>query len=477
MHQREYSAEDASSLADLIHSGQVSRQEVEAAARSAIAAVNPAINAVVGNLFDRPLDAAGDGPFAGVPFLVKDLVAHAGGVTHEMGSRLARGLAFPHDSVLMSRFRGAGLAILGRTNTPEMGCNATTEPIANGATRNPWDLSRSPGGSSGGSAALVAAGAVPFAHANDGGGSIRVPAASCGLVGLKPTRGRVAIGPDGDCPIGGMGIEFAVSRTVRDSAALLDAVHGSAPGELFWLAPPARPYRDEIGSPVERLRVAWSVAPPNGVPVHAELIAAVEAVAKLLTEMGHSVRAEDPPVPREALTHAVTTYFAAFAGHGLGQLSAALGRPLNLDTVEATTLALYHHAQRLTASDVMQADANRNAVNRTVGAWFEAVDLLVTPTNAEPAWPLGWMNADDRTLDGPAWLERVFTKVPFTALFNLTGQPAISLPLAESSEGLPLGIQLVARYGREDLLLRVAAALEEAMPWRQRRPRIHVANF
>ena len=182
-------------------------------------------------------------------------------------------------------------------------------------------------------------------------------------------------------------------------------------------------------------------------------------------------------MPREALTHAVTTYFAAFAGHGLGQLSAALGRPLNLDTVEATTLALYHHAQRLTASDVMQADANRNAVNRTVGAWFEAVDLLVTPTNAEPAWPLGWMNADDRTLDGPAWLERVFTKVPFTALFNLTGQPAISLPLAESSEGLPLGIQLVARYGREDLLLRVAAALEEAMPWRQRRPRIHVANF
>lgn len=477
MHQREYSAEDASSLASLIRSGKVSPQEVETTARNAIAAVNPSLNAVVGDLFDRPLEAASDGPFAGVPFLVKDLVAHAQGVTHEMGSRLARGLAFPHDSVLMARFRAAGVAILGRTNTPEMGCNATTEPIANGATRNPWDPTRSPGGSSGGSAALVAAGAVPFAHANDGGGSIRVPAASCGLVGLKPTRGRVPIGPDGDSPIGGMGIEFAVSRTVRDSAALLDAVHGSAPGELFWLAPPARPYRDEVGAPVERLQVAWSVNPPNGVPVHPESVAAVEQVAKLLGDMGHAVRSEDPPVPKEAFAHAVTTFFAAFAGHGLRQLSAALGRPLDLDTVEATTLALYRHAEQLTAIDVMQAEANRNAVNRTVGAWFEGVDLLVTPTNAEPAWPLGWMNADDRTLDGPAWLEKVFSKVPFTALFNLSGQPAISLPLAESSDGLPIGIQLVARYGREDLLIRVAAALEEALPWRQRRPRIHVANL
>jgi amidase len=476
MNLSEYSTHDATSLAGLIRSGQVSAAEVERTARQAIEAVNPSLNAVVGEVFERPLDANPKGAFAGVPFVVKDLVAHAAGVTHEMGSRLARGLAFPHDSILMSKFRQAGLAVMARTNTPELGCAATTEPVVNGPTRNPWDPTRSPGGSSGGSAALVAAGAVPFAHANDGGGSIRIPAALCGLVGLKPTRGRVAVGPDSDNPLAGLGIEFALSRTVRDSAALLDQVHGSAPGELFWLAPPTRAYAQEVGADPGNLDVAYSVNPSNGAPVDRESIAAVERVVKLLGEMGHRVSLGEPPVPHEAFSHAVVTFFATFVAHGVEELSKALHRTPSPDTLEATTLALYHHAQELTALDVLTAEANRNLVNRGVGAWFETVDLLVTPTTAEPAWPLGWMNADDPAYDATGWMDRVFSKIPFTALFNMTGQPAITVPVAQSSSGLPIGVQLVARYGREDVLFQVAAQLERALPWKDRRPRVHVST-
>jgi amidase len=472
----DYCALDATALADLIRSGRVSAAEVEAAARRAIDAVNPRLNATVGPLFERPLDADARGPFAGVPFLVKDLVVHAAGAPYELGSRLARGLVMPHDTVLMTRFRAAGLAILGRTTTPEFGLNASTEPLATGPTRNPWDPSRSAGGSSGGSAALVAAGAVPFAHANDGGGSIRIPAATCGLVGLKPTRGRVPLGPDADSAVGGLGIEFAVTRTVRDAAALLDQVQGPAPGELFWIEPPGRPYVSELGADPGRLAVAVATRPPSGAPVDPESVEAADRVARLLETMGHQVRHEALPVPTDALTQLLHVYFSTFTAHGVDLLAGMLGRSPSTETLEATTLACYRHARRLSALDVTQADANRNLVNRTVGAWFETTDLLVTPTCAEPAWPLGVLNANDPSLDAVGWLDRVFGKVPFTALFNVTGQPALSLPLAESKAGLPIGIQLVARYGREDLLFRVAHRLEEALPWRSRRPAVHAAS-
>jgi amidase len=284
----------------------------------------------------------------------------------------------------------------------------------------------------------------------------------------------VAIGPDTDSPIGGMGIEFAVTRSVRDAAALLDQVRGPAPGELFWIAPPARPYASELGADPGRLRVRISTRPPSGVPVDPECRDGVERVAKVLASMGHEVESGEPPVPFEAFNQAVITYFVSFGAKGVADLAAALGRSISTETVEATTLACYEHAQRLTALDVIQADANRNLVNRTVGTWFETVDLLVTPTAAEPAWPLGYLDANDATLDAPGWFDRVFGKAPFTALFNLTGQPAVSLPLAESRAGLPIGIQLVARYGEEDLLFRVAHRLEEALPWKNRRPSVHV---
>ena len=470
----DYASHDATAIAQLIRSGEVSKAEVESAARQAIAKVNPELNAVVGEVFDRPLDADPAGPFAGVPFALKDLVCHAAGVTHEMGSRFVKGLVMPHDTHLMTKFRAAGVATICRTNTPEFGINASTEPLANGPTRNPWDPTRSAGGSSGGSAALVAAGALPFAHANDGGGSIRIPAANCGVVGLKPTRGRVAIGPDFDSPIGGLGIEFAVTRSVRDAAGLLDEVQGPAPGELFWIAPPARPYRAEVGADPGRLKVVISAKPPTAAPVDAESVAALDLVARALESMGHDVAAGEPPVPVAAFEQAVVTYFITFAAHGVTILAQLLGRAPSPDNLEATTLACYRAAQRLTALDLALAEANRNLVNRAVGSWFETVDLLVTPTTAGPAWPLGWMNANDSSLDAAGWFTKVFTKIPFTALFNMTGQPAISLPLGETKAGLPIGIQLVARYGREDLLFRVAGRLEEAMPWADRRPRIHV---
>jgi amidase len=472
----DYVATDATGLAELIRSGQVSKAEVEAAARRAIEAVNPKLNALVGPLLERPLDADPNGAFAGVPFAIKDLVCHAAGLTHEMGSRLVKGVVMPHDTHLMAKFRAAGVAVLGRTNTPEFGMNASTEPVANGPTRNPWDPSRSSGGSSGGSAALVAAGALPFAHANDGGGSIRIPASLCGVVGLKPTRGRVAIGPDSDNPIGGLGIEFAVTRTVRDSAALLDQVQGPAPGELFWIAPPERPYAREVGADPGSLRIAVSAKPVSGVPVDPESIVALDRVARTLEAMGHRVSMGEPPVPADAYDQAVVTFFITFAAHGVATLAKMLGRAPSPENLEATTWACYQSAQRLTALDLMLADANRNLVNRTVGGWFETVDLLVTPTTASPAWPLGVLNANDASVDGPGWFRHVFSKIPFTALFNMTGQPAISLPLGQSSAGLPIGIQLVARYGREDVLFRVAGRLEEAMPWGDRRPPIHAAS-
>ena len=268
----EYVSCDATDLAQLIRDGEVSSEEVEQTAREAITSINSELNAIVDDLFDRPLAANSDGPFAGVPFLIKDLVLHAADVPVEFGCRMLKGFSFPHDTALMSRFRDAGLTILGRTNTPELGANATTEPVANGPTHNPWMLNRSPGGSSGGSSAMVAAGAVPMAHANDGGGSIRIPAAQCGLVGLKPSRGRVPLGPDFDAPLGGMGIEFAVTRTVRDCAALLDAVQGSTPGEFLFVEPPIRPYIDEVKVDPGNLRIAVSNTPISGVEVDPEVI-------------------------------------------------------------------------------------------------------------------------------------------------------------------------------------------------------------
>ncbi len=473
----DYLEYDAVGLAQLIATKHVSATEVQQVARQAIEAINPRLNALVGTLFDEPLPYAADGPFAGVPFLIKDLALHAQGVPTRLGSRLTgEGIAFPSDTDLMARFKQAGLATLGRTATPEFGFNASTEPLANGPTHNPWDLSRSPGGSSGGSAALVAARAVPMAHASDGGGSIRTPAAWCGLVGLKPTRGRIAVGPDFDERLSGLAIEFALSRTVRDAAAVLDAVHGPGTGDKYVIAPPSRPYAQEVRMPPGRLRIALTTRAWSGVQVDQEYVQAAQAVGRELASLGHEVEEASPYVEWESFLDSQLPIWTAFlAGSAVG-LADVLGVELSSEVLEATVLASVEYGRRLTALDLYAAQGICNATSRRVAAFCRDYDVLLTPTVATPAPPLGYLNANDATLSPRDWLAKVFTLVPFTPLFNVTGQPAMSLPLGQSKEGLPIGLQFVARYGDEATLFRLAGQLEQALPWANRRPTVLAAR-
>jgi amidase len=467
----EYVEHDAVGLAQLISSGQVSAQEVQQIARQAIEAVNPKLNALVGELFEKPLPYSTDGPFAGLPFLIKDLSLYAEGVPTCMGTRLTgEGIVFPHDTDLMLRFKQAGLAVLGRTTVPEFGFSASTEALASGPTRNPWDTTRSPGGSSGGSAALVAARALPVAHATDGGGSIRIPAAWCGLVGLKPTRGRTPVGPDFDESLLGLAVGFALARTVRDAAALLDVANGPGVGDKYVIAPPARPYAQEVNTPPGQLRVAVTTRAWSGVPVDSEYVQAVEAVSRELSSLGHAVEEASPQIDWDAFLNANITIWTTCLADTALTLARMRGVELGPDVLEAVTLACVEYAQRLTALDVLHAQRLCNITNRTVGAFFRDYDVLVTPTVATPPPELGYLNQNDPTLDPRGWLDKNFALIPFTTLFNVTGLPALSLPLAQSSSGLPIGVQFVARYGDEATLLRLAAQLEQALPWENRRP-------
>jgi amidase len=470
----EYIEYDAVGLAQLITSGQVSAQEVQQVARQAIASVNPELNALVGDLFDEPLPYATDGPFSGVPFAIKDLGIHAQGVPTRMGSRLTdQGIPFPNDTDLMTRFKQAGLATLGRTSCPEFGINASAESLANGPTRNPWNTALTTGGSSAGSSALVAARALPVAHGNDAGGSIRQPAAWCGLVGLKPTRGRIPVGPDYDEVLYGQGIEFALTRTVRDAAALLDAVNGSGSGDKYEIIPPAQPYAQEIGRDPGHLRIAITTQAWSGASVDQEHIKAIDALGKTLASLGHKVEEASPQFDWEIFMKSQLTLFASFVADGATGIAAALGTQLGPDVLEAVTLSYVEYGCRLTALDLNAAFRTNNILSRTVGAFFRDYDVLLTPTMATLPQPLGYFNQNDPTLDPLSWLYKSFTEVePFTSLFNATGQPAISLPLAQSNNELPIGVQLVTRYGDETTLFRLAAQLEQACPWDKRRPRV-----
>jgi amidase len=477
MNYREYAAFDGLGLAALVARGEVSAAELAACARAAIEALNPKINAVI-EVFDPP-EAGADSdtaPFRGVPFLLKDLVIHAAGHLNEMGSRLAAGIRMPHDTDLMRAFRAAGLVTMGRCSTPELGFCTTTEPLANGPTRNPWDLARMPGGSSGATAAAVAAGIVPLAHANDGGGSIRIPASCCGLVGLKPTRGRTPMGPDTGDALNGLGVEFAVTRTVRDAAALLDRVQGGRPGDPYFITPPVRPYRAELDQSPGRLRIAWTAGPWSGVPVDAEVQAALAETVDRCAGLGHVMVEARPEIDHERYFGATVTLWTANLANWVGELAHATGRKPGPDALEATTLACYEHGRRLTAVDLHQAIGVMNEVSRKVAPFFVGHDLLLTPTNALIPQPLGTYNANDPKLDATGWARHIFSFAPFTALFNMTGQPAISLPLARTPRGLPIGMQFVGRWGDEGTLFRLARQLEEAAPWPQLAPLLQTAG-
>ena len=476
---------DATAQAELVRSGEASPSELVDEAIARVEATNPQVNAVIHELYEEGRgEAAGelpDGPFRGVPFLFKDLGAAYAGQPLHMGMRALKEAGFraPVDTHLAERFREAGFVVIGKTNVPELGILPTTEPDAYGPTRNPWDLGRTSGGSSGGSAAAVAAGMVSAAHANDGGGSIRIPASICGLVGLKPTRARISEGPLVGDNITGLTAELAVTRSVRDTAAILDAVHGSAPGDPYVAPSPERPYVEELNAE-GTLRVGVLEEPPvEGLDSDPECVAAVREAAKLLESLGHEVSEDSPVQPGMAealnLEDSFLTRWAASQEATLDTFGMLLGRALTADDVEPLTWALAEEGRSRSSGRYLRDHGLHQVVARAIANWFEAgFDLLLTPTLAEPPVPLG--TYDDSGDDPMEAFRRAVPAGAFTALFNATGQPAISLPLHWTGDGLPVGVQLVAPFGREDLLIRAAAQLERAQPWAERTPPVFAGD-
>jgi len=472
---------DATAQADLVRRRKASPAELVQAAISRIERVDRELNAVIIPLFDKArAQAAGpslpDGPFRGVPFLVKEIFAHTAGDPYHAGMKLLRRLGWVEreDTYLVTKFRAAGLVFVGRTNVPELGSLPTTEPDAYGPTRNPWDPSRSPGGSSGGAAAAVAAGLVPAAHANDGGGSIRIPASECGLVGLKPTRGRTSLGPDAGESWAGAVAEHVVTRSVRDTAAFLDAVAGPMPGDPYFAPPPARPFAAEVGARPGRLRIGLMTrAPGDAFPIHADCVAAARDTARLLESLGHVVEEAHPAALDDPeVGQRFTLVVAAWIARDLDYWSERTGHTIGPEDVEPMNWAVAEQGRACTARQYIRAVDWLQSHSRRVASWWEGgFDLLLTPTLAEPPPPLGEFSA--RPGDPLRGFRRALPFVTFTSPFNITGQPAISLPLHWNGDGLPIGVQLAAAYGREDLLIRVAAQLEEARPWASRRPKVH----
>lgn len=469
---------DATDTAAWIRKGEVSAREVTEAAIRRVEAHNRPLNAVVAETFDLALgalDGSSAAPFHGVPFLVKDLGVSLDTAPYSAGNRALRGAGYRSqgDSGLIRRLRAAGFGFLGRTNSSELGTVPTTEPLAWGPTHNPYQLEHSPGGSSGGSAAAVAAGFTPVAHASDGGGSIRVPASACGLVGLKPSRGRISLAPGAGEAWAGCATDGVVSRSVRDTAALLDVLAGAAPGDPYTAPPPERSFSTAIAEPPPRLRiaVAWQEPRPGLTPAP-ECVEAVSRVAELLREQGHHVEHARPKAWDDTSVHrAFSQIVAAFTFRDVSGLGELLGRELREEEVEPMNWALAQRGREVSAERYLRSLDEIHVLRRSYAEFFagaEAFDVLLTPTMAVPPPPLGEVTASS---DDPfRGFRRCVPMIAYTAPLNLAGLPAISLPLHTNAAGLPIGVQLVAAYAEEALLLRLARELEVAAPWAQRRP-------
>jgi amidase len=487
----EYAQHDAVGLADLVRRGEISATELLDEALARTAAVNPQINAVIHLMEDRARQAiaAGlpDGPFTGVPFLIKDLMTAYAGEPMRCGSRLFRDYVPVADEELTRRYRAAGLVMFGKTNTPELGVSNVTEPELFGPTRNPWNLGRTSSGSSGGSAAAVAARIVPAANANDGGGSIRTPASNCGLVGLKPSRGRNPTGPNAPDVWWGYIGEHAVSRSVRDSATLLDATCGDYPQQLLKLAPPARPYAEEVLRPAGRLRIAFSFDPGLGTTLHAENRTALERTTRRLEELGHELVEVRLPLPPESFVASYASLVAADVAATLRLAPVLVGRAARSEDVELATWVLARIGEAQSSGELATALWTMQAFSRQWLAWSAAFDVLLTPTVGVPPLPIGahQLPALERralrvltSLPGAVLLSQrdkiieaftpVFESSPYTMIANVTGQPSLSLPLHWTDDDLPMGMLFTARTGDEAVLFRLAAQLEQAMPWAQR---------
>lgn len=477
---------DATAQAELVRTGAASPLELVDAAIARIEAMNPIVNAVIHERFERArTEATGplpDGPFRGVPFLLKDLHTFSEGDPHHGGTKflMDAGFVADRDDEVTRRLRTAGLVVVGRTNAPEFGTTITTEPESHGATRNPWHLDHSTGGSSGGSAAAVAARMVPAAHASDGGGSIRIPASECGLVGLKPTRGRVPLGPEVGDTWAGSTVHGSVTHTVRDSAALLDAMSGPMVGDPYHAPTLPGPLAAEVGRDPGRLRIGVLDRPLlPGVDADAQAAASVAATAALLETLGHDVSIAHPAaMEEEHFTHAFTVVVAAHVAHDLRAWGRLLGRELGEADVEAGNAMFDAIGRSFSAPDYLDAVYWQQSWTRRMARWWrgelpgapdssDGFDILVTPVLNGPPPLLGQLT------DPIEGLQRVTAIMQYTAQFNVTGQPAISLPLWWSTDGLPMGVQFVAPFGREDLLVRLASELEVAHPWAGRVPPVH----
>ena len=466
---------DATAQADLVRRGELTPKDLVEAAIARIEVVNPQLDAVIRTRFDLArTEAAGelpDGPYRGVPMLLKDIGCTVAGEPTAFGLGPLRDLDWQVTSYLAEQFRAAGFIPLGRTNVPELGTTVTTEARSFPPARNPWNTGHSTGGSSGGSAAAVASGMVPVAHANDGGGSIRIPASVCGLVGLKPTRGRVSQGPLIGEGWAGATIDNAVTRTVRDAAGVLDVISGQFSGEPYYAPPLPGPLVREVGADPGRLRIGL-LDRPDGEDFldHPECRAAVASAGHLLESLGHGVEDSAPEAmfDPEFIQH-FTLIIAADTETSMRAYETALGRPIEDDEIEPRNAVYRAIGRTLGVVTYLQSRAWLGTWARRMANWWNDYDLLVTPTVGAPPPELGWFTAGGAESEGP----RVVGFIPYTAQFNMTGQPAISLPLHWTPDGLPVGVQLVAPFGREDLLIRVAAQLEQAAPWADRHPPVH----
>jgi len=491
----DYDKYDGLGLAELVRKREVKPSELVEEAIGRIEKLNPQLNVVIYKMYDLARKVADgdlpDGPFKGVPFLMKDVLMAYAGVPLTNGSRFLKNYIPDHDSELVKRFKAAGMIVLGKTNTPEFGLVPITEPELFGPTSNPWDLTRTPGGSSGGSAAAVAARLVPLAHGSDGGGSIRIPASCCGVFGLKPTRGRNPIGPDFGESWRGLVCDHVLTRSVRDSAAILDATAGPDVGALYYAAPPARPFLSEVSTDPGKLRIAFTSEPFLGAIVDKDCVKGLDITVKLCQDLGHEVVEATPPIDGKAFARAFLTIVCVETRATIEEAEVLLSREASFKDFEPSTWVLALLGKRCRAPELSKSLNLVQLTARQIGEFFEKYDVLLTPTLAMPPLVtgslqpkgsrlvamklLGRLNAGRliNTLSGiDALAEHVFEFTPYTPLFNVTGQPAMSVPLYWNDRGLPIGMQFVGRHGNEATLFRLAGQLEKARPWSERIPPI-----
>lgn len=493
----EYEKYDGLGLAELVRNKEVKPTELVEEAIGRIESLNPQLNAVIYKMYDQARETAvadlPDGPFCGVPFLLKDIMADYAGVPTRKGNRFHHDFVPDYDSEIVQRYKAAGVIVLGKTNTPEFALTPWTEPELFGASNNPWKLTHTAGGSSGGSAAAVAVGMVPLAHGNDGGGSIRIPASCCGVFGLKPTRGRNPIGPDLSEAWHGLACDHVLTRSVRDSAAMLDATAGPDVGAPYYPPPPARPFLEEVGTDPGKLRIAFTSKPFLPGVIHQDCIKGLEATVKLCQELGHEVVEAAPSIDGEMFAQAFLTMICGETWADIKEAEIRLGRKATANDFEQTTWTLGLFGKQITAGEFAKAIRRLQRSGRQIGQFFETYDVLLTPTLARPPVVtgtfqptkierlgmklLGLLNTG-KLLNTAAWIETIaasaYQFVPYTPVFNATGQPAMSVPLYWTDEGLPIGMHFVGRYGDEATLFRLAGQLEQAKPWHGRIPPIAV---